>query len=167
MDPLSKSTKSKKKRKNVHLLIVGKSQEHIKRIIEAYQPDHVSLLTSFPLREETNALADILKKSGIGITTITVDPFSPKALRTISNAIINEYSRLLSIYPKEETDYFIGVTGGTNLMAIGAALAACFLGIKIHYVLKPDNMLPESREIIEIDMQKSPKECKRTTSFCT
>ena len=151
---------------NVHLLIVGKSQEHIKRIIDTYHPDHISLFSSLPLKDGTLILASSLQKKGISVSTIMVDPFSKESIHTIIAAMKKEYLRLLQTYPKEETDYFIGVTGGTNLMAIGAALTACFLGIKIHYVLKPDNMLPESREIIEIDMEKSPRECKSAISFC-
>ena len=152
---------------SVHLLIVGKSHEHVKRIIYTYCPNHVSLFTSLSLEEATFSFASSLQKEGMTISTITINPFSKESIYNIIAAIKKEYLRLTKIYPAKETEYFIGVTGGTNLMAIGAALAAWLLGIKIHYVLKPDTMLPESREIIEIDMEKLPKECKKTTSFCT
>ncbi len=141
-------------RSSVHLLIVGKSHEHIRTIIDSYHPNHLSLFTSVPLKESTIALASLLHDNGISVSTTTINPFSSESIPAVITAIEKEYLRLLKCYPKETTEYFIGVTGGTNLMAIGAALAAYLFGLKVHYVLKPVSASEMGNTVMEIDIER-------------
>jgi len=136
---------------SIHLLIVGNSQEHIFKIVEHYRPFHISLFTSRSLEEITLELAEHIRAKGVSVNIIPVDPFSKTSVVEVMKRMTVEYHYLKSKYPDRDIEFFIGLTGGTNLMAIGAGLAAHHMKLKSHYVLRPQYSNDQHEKIIEID----------------
>ena len=62
------------------------------------------------------------------------------------NQIIKEIGvriKNLRNFFKNRVNIYIGFTGGTNLMAIGAGYSAAILNVKAHYILKENNQIIE------------------------
>lgn len=136
------------KRGTVHLLLLGRSQDHVHRVIEHYHPLHVSFFTSASLLPEAQSLASMLEKDNITTRIITVEPFNENAVCSVQENIIQEYEHLIQSFPVSEADYYIGLTGGTNLMVLGAGKAAANLKIQSHYVLNPEFIDVEKSDLI-------------------
>ena len=91
---------------------------------------------------------------GISADIVFLRPFRNDSLRTMNEAIDNTFSRIKSKYDEMGADYYMGVTGGTNLMVLAAGLVAVKRGIKILYTMNPEYV--ESDEnvtgpVIEVD----------------
>jgi len=135
---------------------LGISQDHVYPIIEQYQPTHIVFFSSIELKEQTMQLAEALhRKQGIPVEIEYLSPFSDNALPAMMEIISDAYHRLQKTYNNHEIQYYIGITGGTNLMVLAAGLFAHRLNVKMHYVLNPayaqgseDN---KHNGIIEID----------------
>ena len=119
-------------RGSVHILLCGHSTAHVKEIAEWTNPIHIELLTSKELYDNSN---DLLKELKIESKSITAIPaFTNSALRDGITAIVARFLSLKEIFPDRR--FYFGITGGTNLMVVEAALSALAVGADIHYILK-------------------------------
>jgi hypothetical protein len=119
-------------RGSVHILLCGHSTAHVKEIAERTSPIHIELLTSKELYDSSN---DLLKELKIQSKSITVIPaFTNSALRDGIRAIIARFLTLKELFPDRR--FYFGITGGTNLMVVEAALSALAVGADMHYILK-------------------------------
>ena len=124
---------------NVHFITLGKTHENIWPIVERYGPSHVIFFSSSNLKEETKNLVGQLKAiHGIEADIVFLCPFNKDSLRTMNEVIDNTYSRITSKYDGMGADYYMSITGGTNLMVLAAGLVAVKRGIKILYAIKPE-----------------------------
>ena len=140
--------------KNVQLLLLGRSQDHIQRVIDRYLPDHITFFTSNSLWKEAENLVRLIEEQGIPTNIIQVDPFDSNAIQTVKSAMENEFHHLQHQYPSENFQYYIGLTGGTNLMVLGAGFAASTLKTRAHYVLNPEFLeIADDDHVVEIDIQ--------------
>lgn len=145
---MAPSDQMRKEVNSVHLLLLGRSQEHIHRVVEHYHPAHISLFTSESLLQEADELILKLQNNGISTRLISIDPFHKDAITSVMRAIIKEYEFLRDAYQSPDSLFYIGVTGGTNLMVLGAGFAASHLGLQSHYVLNPDFLEEEGTNLI-------------------
>ena len=140
-------------KRNIQLLIVGNSHEHICRVINHYNPIHITLFTSKALETLTKEFANELLSQDLTIRIQVVNPFMNDAVKVIFNDIIDEYLFLKTIIIPNNLEWYIGLTGGTNLMSIAAAFASVKLGIRTHYVRNPDFCDERSgQDIIEFNL---------------
>jgi len=117
---------------SVHLLLCGHSTAHVKEVVEKTSPVHIELLTSKEVFDSAN---DLLKELNLGSKSITVIPaFTNYALRDGIRAIIARFLSLKQTFPDRRV--YFGVTGGTNLMVVEAALSSLTVGADMHYILK-------------------------------
>ena len=140
---------------NVHFITLGKTHENIWPLIERYIPSHVIFFSSSNLKEETETMVGKLKAiHGISADIVFLRPFRNDSLRTMNEAIDNTFSRIKSKYDEMGADYYMGVTGGTNLMVLAAGLVAVKRGIKILYAINPEYVESEGNAtdpLIEVD----------------
>lgn len=148
--------------KSVHFITIGISQEHIFPVLEKYHPDHIILISSRELEEQTERLAQELRNEhSIEVDVEFLSPFIPNALTSMIFQLNDIYHQVLSRYQEETITLYAGVTGGTNLMVLAAGFFAIRHNILIHYVLNPAfvKVSDESStpSIIEIDPNEFPK----------
>jgi hypothetical protein len=128
---------------NVQFLIVGNSHDHILKIVSHFKPHKVVLISSSGIMESTTELVRKVQGLGLEIEIVSVDPFKEDAVYIIMHEIISR-ARNYTARP-DPPKVYIGFTGGTNLMAIAAALSALVLRAEGHYVVK------DTDEIIILD----------------
>ena len=139
----------------VHLMTMGITQDHVWPIIDRYKPRHIVLLSSRELAAETEELAVKIRENGIDTTEVVhLEPFAENALNGMIETIQMHLKRLKEQFRERNTTFYMGITGGTNLMVLAAGLVAINNGITLLYVLNPV-FSPESDEsqpkIIEIN----------------
>jgi len=139
----------------VHLMTMGLTQEHVWPIIDKYKPFHIVLLSSKELAVETEELAEKIRERGIkNAEVVHLEPFTNNALNDMVTTIQLHLERLEEQYKYSGPRFYMGVTGGTNLMVLAAGLVAINNGITLLYVLNPA-FSPEQnaaqQEIIEIN----------------
>ncbi len=124
---------------SLQILIVGKSHEHIFEVIRYFKPTNIILISSPQIRQETMKLFNEIQSLKIKSQIVFVDPFR----QTTITDMINTYNEILKPYTKviQKITINIGLTGGTNIMAISAALAALIFGLDVHYWVK-NNPVP-------------------------
>lgn len=122
---------------NIQFLIVGMSQDHIFKIINHFQPLKLYLISSFEMKESTNALKDQINALNIMTQIIWINPFKEDSLQQITNEIIWRAKKEIIEHPNIKL--YVGFTGGTNLMAIAAGYSAMILNAESHYVLKDND----------------------------
>lgn len=132
----------------VHFLILGMSEGHIFKIAETYKPDIIYLISSPNLIENTEALKSSPKLKNIDLRVILIDPFKENTIIDIISKIISQWNLLNGKYI-ENVDYYIGYTGGTNLMAIAAGISSILINARGHYVIKDND------KILEFNLNKS------------
>jgi len=110
----------------------------VHRVIDHYHPTHISFFTSESLVCEAQEFVSKLRDENISTRIIVVHPFHKDAITAVKTAMTTEFIALRKTYLPSNTDYYIGLTGGTNLMVLGAGFAAHDLGIRSHYILHPE-----------------------------
>nr|MCS5534726.1 hypothetical protein [Candidatus Poseidoniales archaeon] len=128
--------------------------ENIWPLVERYIPSHVIFFSSTNLKKETETLVGKLKAIGISADIVFLRPFRNDSLQTMNKVIDNTYSRIRNKYDEMGVDYYMGVTGGTNLMVLAAGLVAVKQGIKILYAINPEYVESDGNAtdpIIEVD----------------
>ena len=141
---------------NIHFLIVGLSHDHIYRVIEHYFPSKIFLISNILIKKSTEQLKNDLESKGINIEIIWIEAFKENTLTQIVKEIGTRVKKLRRNF-KDQVKIYIGFTGGTNLMAIGAGYSAAILNVEAHYILK------ENSQIIEFnpsEILKLPKNLK-------
>jgi hypothetical protein len=124
---------------NVHFITLGKTHENIWPVVKRYVPSHVIFFSSSNLKKETETLVGKLKAiHGINAEIVFLRPFNNDSLQTMSEEIDNTYCRIINKYDGKGVDYYMGVTGGTNLMVLAAGLVAVKRGIRILYTMNPE-----------------------------
>lgn len=122
----------------VHLMTMGITQDHVWPIIDRFKPHHIVLLSSRELAAEMEELAVKIRESGIDTTEVVhLEPFTDNALNAMMKIIQMHLNRLKRLFKEQNTTFFIGITGGTNLMILAAGLIAIKNGITLLYVLNP------------------------------
>jgi len=127
---------------NIHFLIVGLSHEHIYRVIEYYSPSKIFLISNSLIKKSTEQLRNDIEKKGINTEIIWVEAFKEDTINQIIHEIGIRVKKLRKNF-KDRAKIYIGFTGGTNLMAIGAGYSAAVLNVTAHYVLKENNQIIE------------------------
>lgn len=127
---------------NVHFLIVGLSHEHIYRVIEHYSPSKIYLISNLLIKKSTEQLKIKIESEGLKVEIIWIEAFEENTLHQIIAEIGNRVEKLKMIF-KDQIKIYIGFTGGTNLMAIGAGHSAALLNLDAHYVIKDNNQIIE------------------------
>ena len=110
--------------KNIHLLIVGNSHEHIFKIIDEFHPCKTFLISSIEIKDSTLELQNAIENLMIPAEIIWVDPFLPESLCEITKIIVKKGREILENDP--DIKIFIGFTGD-NIMAIAAGYSALIL----------------------------------------
>lgn len=141
---------------SVHILLCGHSKEHIATVVEKMNPAHVELLTSEELLDSAEALMEEMDVSSKSVTCIPA--FTDAALQDGVKAILSKYRRLRTRFPNREV--YIGITGGTNVMVVEAAVSALSTGSRMHYILK--SATPESgdKRVLVFDTMKIRKQLR-------
>ena len=136
---------------NIHFLIVGLSHDHIYRVIEHYFPSKIFLISNILIKKSTEQLKNDLESKGINIEIIWIEAFKENTLTQIVKEIGTRVKKL-RINFKDQVKIYIGFTGGTNLMAIGAGYSAAILNVEAHYILKENNQIIEfnTSEILKL-----------------
>ncbi len=125
--------------KNSQILLVGNSHGHIYKIIDKFKPIKIDLICSETLENTIFPLIEEIRKGGITCCYHLVNPFHTNALNNICKMMISVGTRIIEKDPDQEL--YFGLTGGTNLMAIGAGISARNLKCKAHYVIKGNNKI--------------------------
>ena len=124
---------------NIQILILGKSHEHILKVIDHYKPNFIFFISSYSLEYISREFMIQIQSKGIKCELNLIDAFSEDTILNILGLIgsiirkYKDFDHLINI--------FIGLTGGTNLMAIGAGLAAHKYNLNAHYVDKESDRL--------------------------
>jgi len=133
---------------------MGLSQEHIWPIVEKYNPHQIVLLSSRELKEDMEKLAERLRQHHHMTTEILyLDPFREDSLHSMAQQINKKYREISQLYQNEQPVFYMGITGGTNLMVLAAGLVASVQKIPMHYVLNPQHQHEDdspSNKIFEI-----------------
>ena len=119
---------------NIQFLIVGMAHDHIFKIIHHFQPLKLYLISSFEMEDSIKILNDQVKELNILTQIIWINPFKKDSIQQITNQII--WSAKKEMIEDPNIKIYIGLTGGTNLMAIAAGYSAMILNAESHYVLK-------------------------------
>ena len=123
----------------MHIMTLGMSQDHVFPIIARYRPIHITFLSSETLHDQTMDLARLLERDhGIRVDIVNLDPFRVNALAEMISTISETFQGLNTMYQHANMDLYMGITGGTNLMVIAAAMVALRYRLKMHYVLNPE-----------------------------
>jgi len=113
----------------LHIVPHGESTAHIKRGLRAYGgADTVYLLTSEAFEQVGYDLADELREFGYDVHLELIDAFD---LRDVVDTVVNVAQ------DNPDSEIYINITGGTNLVAGGATASAFFIGATPYYVLRP------------------------------
>lgn len=116
---------------------MGESTGHISYAIDELNVSNILLISSEYSYQQNGPFLDQLEQNGIIIhEKIKVDPFAADSIEQISKRIIEAYNK----YQREGFEIICGLTGGTNLMAIGMGLATLATGSKCHYVAYKNNV---------------------------
>ncbi|QLG28160.1 winged helix DNA-binding protein [Halorarum halophilum] len=114
---------------NIHIVPHGRITSHVKRGLRAYSgADKVCLLTSDAFENEGVKLQNDLVEFGYDVESHLIDAFD---IRSVVDTIVS----IAKQYPAD--NFFINITGGTNLVAGGATSSAFFIGATPYYVLEP------------------------------
>jgi DNA-binding transcriptional ArsR family regulator len=137
---------------NVHIALVGKTEEPILNGVYAYGAvDKLYLLHSDLTKSTATKIKKILKSSlAREIILRDIDAFS-------MNSIVN---RIIEVARSESyNNRFINITGGTNLMAGAACAASFFTGSQAYYILNPNDLpkgTPRIDQLVKIPIPKVP-----------
>lgn len=126
----------------VHFITIGRSKEHVQKCIDQLGISAMVVFTSSAMREEVNKFCAKCEGEGVKVLDIVeVDPFSPTAVDDIVRAALTAYAAHSGA---GKVEIISGLTGGTNLMAVGMGLFSLIKGLPCHYVLDraEDNILP-------------------------
>ena len=131
--------------KSVHLLLCGHSTDHLKKIIEAYNPIHMDFFTSAELRQHLEEFIKSIQDFSGTFHTECIPAFTEDSIMVGSSIIMSRYLFLKKLFPSRS--FYFGITGGTNTMAVEMAIAALTFSEKIHYVIKGNGQDPDGYRI--------------------
>lgn len=120
----------------VHISPIGtRTDEHIRKAIQYFSVDKLYLVPSKESLEKAQNLKAELEKLFLNMEIIITDEINPFDLDSISNMILEIAKKEI----ESKNEVFINITGGTNLMAGAATVAAYISGSKAYYVLNPQD----------------------------
>lgn len=133
----------------IHIIPHGKNTDHIKRGLRAFKAiDRIYLLPGDKYRRVSSSLKNDLENFGYEVGIREIDAFN---LRSIVDEIVGIAKE------NENADFFINITGGTNLMAGGATSSAFFIGAQAYYVLEGNEKETSIDElVIELPVPTQP-----------
>ena len=152
MMTMTNKTKRKairKEKESVHLLLCGHSTDHLKRVIEVYNPIHMDFFTSEELRPHLEAFLKSIQDFSGTFHIEDIPAFTEDSIREGSSTIMSRYLILKKLFPSRS--FYFGITGGTNTMAVEMALAALASSEKIHYVIYGNERAFDGNTIITFD----------------
>ena len=117
----------------VHFITVGNSRDHLIKAIEGLGIGQLVLFTSPQLRSEVEGFcSESLPDSVRVLELVDVYPFSSNSIESMVHILILKHDQ----YSKTgHVKVVVGLTGGTNLMAISMGLFALIKGLPCHYIL--------------------------------
>ena len=143
--------------KKIHIATVGKVHQPILRGVYILNASELYIITSERYAEgkEEDSISNIRKgleafpvkvHDELNGKPLLVDPFQNDSFEKIVEIIID----IIDSRKGEKVDFFINITGGTNLMTAAAAAAANLTGTLAYYVLRPTEEQEPEKEIIKI-----------------
>lgn len=129
---------------NVHICTLGKTIGHVLSSFTHYKIDRLVIISSPECKDSVEDLKHKIEVFGIDVDLYAIDPFCKDSYYQIVDFIVDYYLK----FPKEQ--FYINITGGTNLMSSAALTSAHFIGANTYYVLK-DN---RRDNIIEVPLLK-------------
>ena len=142
--------------KKIHIATVGNAVDPILRGVFILNASELYIITSkrYAEGEEEDSITEIregLKAFPIKVhdtldsKPLLIDPFQNDSFEKIIETIID----IITSRKKEKTEFYINITGGTNLMTAAGTMAANLTHSTAYYVLRSDEESPQ-KEIIEI-----------------
>ncbi len=134
----------------VHFATVGKSIEPVVRGFRLFRVDRQVLLHSRETREVALAARDrICGLTGTDLCELEeIDPFD---LRSVIAAIVRRWKKT------EDAEFFVNITGGTNIMASAALVAGFVTGARVYYVKEvPDPDAPLADQVVVLPVPRVP-----------
>lgn len=147
---LNKDDLTKMETDSVHILLCGHSTGHIAVVVEELKPIHVELLTSEELFQGARELLQNLEVNSKSVTCIPA--FTEAALNEGICEIVTRYKLLQAEFPGKEI--YFGITGGTNVMVLEAAMSALAVGAIMHYVLRRQPSESGENQVLLFDAKK-------------
>lgn len=131
--------------RRIHFITIGRSKEHVQKCINQLGITDMVVFTSTTMRKDVDEFCYACEKDGVEVLNIVdVDPFSPNTVEEIVRAALIAYDAHAKA---GKVEIISGLTGGTNLMAVGMGLFSLIKGLPCHYVLdRPDD------DILPIDL---------------
>jgi hypothetical protein len=137
---------------SLHFLLLGHAKEHIGAVIEYYNIQNAVIFTSKELEEENLPRIKQLQDMGVTVSEVVyLEPFGQDALERMTKKILETYS---AHSRSGQSEFVVGLTGGTNLMVVAMALVALLKGLPAHYVLNNGK-----NEIVEIGLFERLASC--------
>ena len=136
----------------VHLATVGMSPEPIVRGFRFFNVDAQILLHSKESREDATEIRDRIHELA-GKDLCELDEIDAFDMRDVTAAVVRWWRKLPG------SEFFINITGGTNIMSSAALVAGFVIGARVYYVKEvPDPNAPLADQIIELPVPKVPLE---------
>jgi len=123
----------------IHIALVGRESGHIWNGLKEIIPvDKLYLLHSanddfFKYADEAKKLKEEVEKRFCPTVLVKINPFEMTNIMDVIDKIVNDEIKN-SDYQLNTFEFAVGVTGGTNIMASGATIAAMLTGTKAYYV---------------------------------
>ena len=123
----------------IHIALVGRESGHIWNGLKEIIPvDKLYLLHSanddfYKYTDEAKKLKKEVEKRFCPTVLVKINPFEMTNISDAIDKIVNDEIKN-SDYQLITQDFAVGVTGGTNIMASGATIAAMLTGTKAYYV---------------------------------
>jgi|GEM_PF-3467800 len=143
----------------IFFLNIGNSKEHIEKAVDELKIKDAIIFSSVQTRIETEFLKYLNDKGVNVLETHCVDPFTSDSLRNIISIMLSTIER----YSKQGTEFIVGLTGGTNIMAVAFGVVAMIKGLRCNYILnQEEDFLLKIDTFKEIDVSVPLKEIGRS-----
>lgn len=117
----------------VHFLLMGHSKEHLTKAVLEFRIQKMVIITTSDVAIDAKSFISSFIENGIEICEILeVDPFHDDSLQSLIVTLLDACDRHGQQSKKE---IIIGLTGGTNLMAIAMGMVAMIRCLRCHYIL--------------------------------
>ena len=141
----------------IHIATVGENIAHVVRGVFILEATELYLITSeiYKRGSTIDSITRVEKEleqfpikvnDKLGTSPLLIDPFQNDSFEKIVEIIID----IMDSRKGENADFYVNITGGTNLMTAAAAAAANLTGTIAYYVLRPTEEKEPEKEIIKI-----------------
>tara|TARA_Y100000310_G_scaffold268793_1_gene281576 strand:- start:6014 stop:6673 length:660 start_codon:yes stop_codon:yes gene_type:complete len=134
----------------IHIATVGITKEPITiglRHFARIDVDKVYFITSKNCLDNAKQIKEELKGYDIEILEL-INPFEKDSLQQIIDLIVNLVNK------NKDSDFYINITGGTNLMGAAALAAAYFVKANAYYILDTRKGVDERESKVDLPIPK-------------